>query len=773
MIQLPLPLLRPGWSRLLTAALLLSATMVHARETLRLWGQVRLDGHGVPGAEIVVAGRDTCVCDEGGNFSFPDMPFGPLHMRVSGSGLQTLRRRMWLRREAFLVLDMHRLNRVVDQFPLDSLHTLPASLALPWDLDSDGDPDLWGARPLDGAVQTFPGGLPGHDGWGGLWPTGSALVRPDTWQPLQTDLLRTAHGLEGALLPHREQTDTRVDVEARGGGGTRIQASLGRSTALWHQVGLQAGTQAAADHRDRQWLVVDHRWIPWGTLRVEQRAALDLAARDGLVGQTPRLWWPLASSRSWRDTRVESRQFSWETQAHASPAKGLEMGARLWWRGRDLDGQGWELDRVLHRLPMADTISATDEDWFPTWRRDTRHAAGLVLSLQQSHPRGWLQGALHLESQRRRQENRLGTTAWTPGGLAPWVALEEEQVRVEARLVDQWSLSRAWVALAGLDLRYAFHELHRRPVGWFQLSHVPEVGFNRDLLALEPRLSLEWRPTPRHSLQMGWQRRHPMTAPAGMWDLGSSVERLMDTPLWVAFGSEEEWENRLPSPLLDEVSLRAARGGSKSHARAGVWLRRWQGFPLAGWVEAGATPDPAVLTGALDPLQAGLDASLRLSRAAWRVELDGRWGWTRLAARLWRPLPDSDLLGVRDETLRRLPGEPTWRGRLSGAVSLAGKELRIDPQASLVGMGPRDPGNQVGWTREIPASLRLDAEVVLRASRHPAWGLTLWGRNLGADPHARVAWVEWRAAERMALRHELDGAPRTVGLRLSWEPGRE
>jgi hypothetical protein len=766
-----------GLPWLLLLALAHPPATAQAREHLRLWGQVRLDGQGVPGAEVVVAGRDTCLCDDQGNFSFSDVPAGPLHMRVSGVGLQTLRRRMWLRREAFLPVDMCRLNRLADHVPLDSLRTYPADLALAWDLDSDGAADLWGSRPLDEAVQSFAGGLPVQDGWGGLWPAGGARVQPQLWQPLQPDLSAGASSLEGALVPPGESTDNSVDVEVLSGGATGTQACLRRPLGLWQEAGLQAGVQAAPGNRAGRWLAFDHSWTPLGTLRVEHRAALDQTEWQGLGDQAPRLWWPQASSRAWRDAGVDMRQLSWRTQAHATPARGLELGAHLWWRRRDLNGGGWELDRVLHRLPAADSISALAEAWFPTRRRETRHARGLGISLQQTHNRGRLQGAFLVETQRRQQENRLDSTIWTPAGLHPWVVLEEEQVRVEARLVDQWSLSRVLMATAGLDLRYAFHELQRRPVGWFQLSAVPEVGFNRDLLALEPRLALEWLPSPNHTLQLAWQRRHPLTSPAGMWDLGASVERLLDTPLWVAYGSEEEWENRLPSPILDEVSLRVARSGNLARVRAGIWVRRWQDFPLAGWVDEGKTPDPAVLTSTLDPLQAGLDAGLRLAHAAWRVELDGGWSWTRLAARLWRPLPDSDLLGVRDETLRRLPGEPAWRGRLAGTVRLAWKDLRVEPRLSLVGMGPRDPGNQAGWTRETPASLRLDADVDLglnlRPGRPSAWGLTVWGRNLGADPHAGVAWVEWRAAERQALRHELDGAGRSVGLRLSWVPAHE
>lgn len=756
----------------LTALLLAAWTSgALAADELRLWGQVRRDGQGVPGAQVVVAGRDTCRCDEGGNFSFPAMPRGPLTIRVAAPGLQTLRHRLWLRREAFLSLDMSRENQLARHFPLDSLATVPAALALPWDLDGDGDSDLWGTRPLDDPVQAFPGGLPAVDPWGGLWSGGLDADPARLWQPFQPDLPRAATGLEGALVPGPEGLPTHVQAEWRGGGESRLQGGLSRPLGLWQELSLQAGLRQGKPGQDGRSGQLAHVWHPAGTFRVEQRVALDQADWEDLDGQAPRFFWPQASGRSWLDTRMQARQASWQAQAVASPAAGLELAGRLWWRRRDLDGGGREWDRVLHRVPAADSIASLAEAWFPTRRAESRHAAGLGLALEQAHARGTLQGSLQLETQRRSQEASLGSTPWTPGGLDPWLSLEEQHVRVEARLVDQWRLNRLLILLAGLDLRYAFHELHRRPVGWFQLSSVPEVGFNRDLLALEPRLALTAALTPNRTLQLAWQRRHALTTTTGMWDLGASVERLGDTPLWVAYGSEEEWENRLPSPLLDEVSLRGSARGDLLQGRGGLWLRRWQGFPLAGWVNEGETPDPAVLTRALDPLQAGLEAGLRLARGAWSVELDGSWSWTRLQGRLWRPLPDSGLVGMRDQTLRRLPGEPGWRARLAAATRWEGWHgLRWEPRVEIIGLGPRDPGNQAGWTRETPASLRLDAELVLRPGGASPWSLALWGRNLGADPHSSLAWVEWRPLERVALRHEAEGAARTVGLRLRWEP---
>jgi hypothetical protein len=233
-------------------------------------------------------------------------------------------------------------------------------------------------------------------------------------------------------------------------------------------------------------------------------------------------------------------------------------------------------------------------------------------------------------------------------------------------------------------------------------------------------------------------------------------------------------EALLPSIQLDEVSWVGARAlGPAVQLKLGLWGRSWRNLPLAGWTRRGSVLDPSQLTQPMDAFQGGVDARLTLRGGHWHGSLQGRWNRAQLQGMLWQPLADTSLWLGRNATLHRLPGEAAWSAVLDVGSRHERVGLRMEPSLSVQGMGSRDPENQSGWTRELPASIRVDAELQLALLAQPAWTLTLWGRNLGQDSHAALGWVEWRAAESVYVRHDLPSTARLLGLRLSWEPRHE
>lgn len=762
---------------------LLWPALLQAREPMRLWGQVRHGSAAVPGAQVIAANQDTCRCDEHGNYSFPALSHGPLQLRVQAPGYAPLRLGWWLRQEAFLALSLQRERHPAGGFPADSLAERSAALAVWHDLDRDGREDHAGARPLQAPVQLLENGLPREDAWGGSWPAASPRVslgdasRP-AWQPSGTDGFFSNTELGGWASGAPPHPLPSFWLEQKGDGTSSLGGGVTRALGLWQEASLRARVERTADRSadlGRSGQVLDlglgHRWLSTHALSFEQGLLLSQARRRDLSSTTPYLWLPAASLEAWRGARLEQSQLSWLGRASWLPTEGTAGELLLWWRRRSQDAQGEEWDRVLHRLLPSEAQGAPDWIWFQTRREEVRRAVGMRAALQQEHERGWLQGALSFESHTRRQDASVGRQSWLPAGRNPWLALEEQTLLLEARLRDHWDWTPRLAFEACLDLRYHFYELRRLPVGLFQLSDVPEVAFNQDLLALEPRCALDWRPG-TWRVEAAWQRRLAMLGPQEAWDLGRSLERLTDLPLVAAIGSEGELETVLPAESRDRVQLAAMRSFTPAlRLNLDVWGERVRHLPLAGWTRRDASLDPSQLVQPLSGLQGGLTGGLRLKGADWHLLLEGRWSCARVEGILWRPLADTSLWVGRPAVLRHLPGEPAWVALLEGGARLRGKGWEARPLVQVHGLGARHPENQAGWSAELPATLRLDAELGLSLSSRPAWSLTLWGQNLGGDTHPASAWLVWRAAEQTPRRSTLAATGRLLGLRLSWEPG--
>ncbi|MFA7331505.1 MAG: carboxypeptidase-like regulatory domain-containing protein [Candidatus Delongbacteria bacterium] len=763
-------------------ALLALPMRLEARSTLRLWGQVQHQAAGVPGAQVIVAGRDTCRCDEFGNYSFADLPMGPLQLRVSAPGFAPLRQRLWLRKEAFLTLELQLERHLTEGFAADSLQLPGAGLAAPRDLDRDGREDAAGWQPLAQPVQVQQDGLPREDPWGGLWlesdtgptPTGE---RAAGWQPLGLEGFFSNRGLTGWRQARPRATGPALWLERplagalAAGGRTRLRLGL------WHELDLQARLEQASGQAPELGRgqggaqgVVEHRWLAARHLLLGQTLQLGRLERRRLSTELPRLWLPQASLEALAEAELRQRQLAWQGRATWLPAGGGTGEVRLWWRERRQETRGLELDRPTHRLLVTGDLP--ERAWFDTRRVERRRALGLRMALEQAHARGLLQGAVGVESHHRRLDAALGANPLLPGGRDPWLALDEDDLLLEARLRDRWDWTPRFSFEACLDLRYHFYELRRRPVGLFQLGDVPDAAFNQDLLALEPRLALLLRPG-SWGLDLAWQRRLSMAGPGGAWDLGRSPDRLWDLPLVAPVGSEGELETLLPAIQLDEVALRGQRPlGRSIRLNLGLWGRSWHNLPLAGWTPRESTLDLAQLLRPLNALQAGLEAGLRLEGRAGHGSLEGRWSRLRAEGRRWRPLPDTSLWVGQEAVLRRLPGEAAWSARLEAGTRLSLAGWSLAPAVQVSAMGARDPENQAGWTPELPGAAWLDAELRLEHARTPGWSLALWGRNLGRDPHPAAGWVDWRAGESVAVQRTLAAPGRLLGVRVAWEPGR-
>ena len=750
----------------------------------RLWGQVRDPAGGVAGAEVIVAGLDTCLADPFGNYAFSDLP-ASCRLRVQAPGLTPLRTRIWLGREAFLPLDLWPPRHLGEGFAEDSLRRLdPFPITGMVDLDGDARPDRQGWQAQEAPRQELRAGLPRQDPWGGLWPEDpqpDGDLRPASERSLGAQLLGfpalfSASGAAGVTietLPPPARTAIWWGASPAAGREAGGQAALG--VGLWQRIWAQgrladddhAATAAGARRRQGA-LTLGHDWLVAPRLQLEQRVTGGSQSRRDLVTDDPGLWLHQPSMSRWEGD-LRQRSLSWQGLARWSPSASLGADLLLWTRRRAQEAEGREWDRVLNRLRPEDAVDAPGHAWFAARRAERRRSGGLRAALEQRHERGLLQVALELERQQRWLDASLSGDSLLPGGSPDWISLREDMTALTGRLLDRYQWSPRLALEACLDLRYAYDEQVRRQVGLFQLSQVPQVAFNQDLLSLDPRLALRLRPA-RLEAELYWQRRRLISSPAGWWDAGRSPESLLDTPLVAAVGADQVIESLLPAVQVDQSGCWVRTGQPLLQVRLGLWGQAWRDLPLAWWTATERAFDPDQLRQPLDARQAGIDLRIESRAGSWSASLQGAWRRAWLEGIWWRPVADTSLWVGQQRRLERLPGVPDWACAAELSRRGQGPVLRLDPLLRLRWQGARDGENSAGFL-QVPARANLDASLEARLLRWPDWRLSFWGRNLTDDLAPESATWVWDTVARRGRRVEIASAGRCLGLRLTWSPG--
>jgi hypothetical protein len=760
-------------------ALLSCVVSLHASppEVLRLWGQVRDAGGGVPCALVVAVGQDSCLTDEHGNYAFDRLPMGPCHLLVRAPGHETLRMRFWLRREAFLPIELAARATLAAGFAEDSLRLIhPVTAGGRVDLDGDGRPDRAGDSPLLHPRQRLIDLLPAEDGWGGVWPArveGGVLTPAGGLHAMGHPAFFGVRVREGVdLTPEPPTVRQAVWMEAAGGRGREGGLHLGQSLGAWHRLTLDASVRAqepvphgGREHQHHD-LALGHRWLAAPRLTLNQQFRIAQSRRDDITTTLPGLYLPLCSAEEWRQVDLSSRELSWSGRAAWVPSFQHRSEVLLWVRHRRQESAGLELDRVLDRLLPAVGLSSGQRHLFSTRREDERKAWGLRAALEQRHVRGRLQLGLELEQQARTMAGSMSADSLLTTGRHPWLQVEEQTTNLATGLRDRWHWSSALALEGAMDLRYRYYELRRRRVGLFQQSDVPEIGFNQDLLSLDPRLAiLVGDGEPR--LEVYWQRSRQMSMVPGWWDPGKSVESLWDGPL-IAAVAGGEMEGLLPAPLVDQAGLWAWRPGSTLDLRLGLWGRRWVDLPMPFWTARGQALLPGQLTRPLDAREAGGDLRLDWRLPPLRGALQGSWRRTWLEGLWWQPVPDSSQWISRLRHLDKLPGVPTFSLMAEAGASWCWGGWQVEPALTARWQGERDAGNAPGWPGRLPAALRLDGEAACRWQAWSAWRLTLWARNLLDEDAPEAAWLTWAADQRVGRVVTVPAAGRVAGLRVAW-----
>jgi hypothetical protein len=742
----------------------LSAAPVH----FKLWGQVRDEARqGVPFA-LVLAGRDSCRADASGNYAFAALPPGPCALRISAPGHESARDFVYLRKEAFLPLILRKPRQLMRDFASVSSQDASPQWQEALDVDGDHAVDLAGWKsPLGVGVATAHG-LSSCDPWQDPWLAEAPFVGTN---PTATTLARPFFALKGARHAwEREEIGPSQVLEAGSQGLAGLKLSLAREVGPWHQLEIGgalgrrqlplAGEDATSSRYNWQ---LRHHWLPAKALQLNQAISGGREELKALSSRAPQVWFPLASIEFLDHCRLTQQSLAWQGLAIWTPGASLRTEVQGWARQRTMESEGLELDRVADRLPSGARPSSQRHN-FQTWRADERMAWGVRGALEQVHDRGLLQLGVELESQRRDSRATLGPDSLVGVAEASWFSLQEEQRHFAATLRDMWRMGEHLHLEAALDLRYFYYDLRRRErYGW------PDLAFNSDLLALNPRVAVG----NGHGWEVSASRRQWQEDPSRWWAPGRSPEAAGDKALVEVADLTGELEALLPSPKEDEVRLHLASAPTaEGLAWSGdLWGRQWRNLALPWWTKKDRSFLPDRPVQALDAQEAGLDLRLAYSRPSWRLTLDATAtrGW--LTGWLWKWQADSSLWSRQDISLISLPGTPAWQGQMKAShagIFLGG--WRLAPSCVLQLHGVRPNSWAPGMVAEDPANWGWRAELMLAPRVASAFQARLWMREGWAAHQSQGHHLLWRADLSQGEDLKLPAPPRQVGITLNWSP---
>ncbi len=742
----------------------LSAAPVH----FKLWGQVRDEANqGVPFA-LVLAGKDSCRADASGNYAFASLPPGPCTLRISAPGHESARDFVYLRKAAFLPLILRKPRQLLRDF-VSAPSQDPSPL---WqealDVDGDHQVDLAGWNSPMGFGVASKDGLAMSDPWQDPWLAEGSLAGTNL---TAATLARPFFALKGARRAwERADHEASQVLEAGSQGLSGLKLSLAREVGPWHQLEIGgalgqrqlplAGEDATSSRYNWH---LRHHWLPAKALQLNQMLTGGQEELKALNSRAPQVWLPLSSIESLDQGRMTQHSLAWQGQATWTPGATLRSEAQAWVRQRVMESDGLELDRVADRLPGGARPSSQRHN-FHTRREDERMAWGLRGALEQVHDRGLLQLGMELESQRRDSRATLGQDSLVGVADRSWFSLHEEQRHFAATLRDMWRMGESLHLEAALDLRYFYYDLRRQEQsGW------PDLAFNSDLLALNPRLAVG----NVHGWEVSASRRQWQEDPSRWWAPGRSPEAAEDKALVEVADLTGELEALLPSPMEDELRLHLASNPTAQGLvwSGALWGRQWRNLALPWWTKEDRSFLPDRPVQSLDAREAGLDLRVACVRPSWRLTLDATAtrGW--LSGWLWKWQADSSLWSRQDMSLHSLPGTPAWQGQV--AASHAGIFLRgwrLAPSGALQLHGARPNSWAPGMVADDPANWGWWAELIFAPRAASAFHAKLWMRDGWAAHQSQGHRLLWRADLSQGEDLKLPSPMRQVGITLNWSP---
>lgn len=747
----------------------LTHSIAAAPSHFKLWGQVR-DGEsrGIPHA-LVVAGQDSCRADASGNYAFAALPPGPCALHIQADGHEEARAFVYLRKEAFLPLLLHRPRALTRTFATKARDLARPLATAGWDVDGDHVPDLAHWNSITGQAVEGGAGISTQDPWADVWLAERPFVGLDSRVTQGTAAFFGVKGGRGAWRGSaRGPKDLVVEATSAEAGGARF--SLEHALGPWHRLeaGGAWGRHSLPLAGDEAWsrlmaLHLTHRMLPARDWHVQQDLGLATEASQGLESAMPAVWLPLSSAESWSRGHLSRRSVSWQGLGVWTPNATLRAEGQAWIRQRGGEARGWEIDRVLDRLPGLGRASS-QRHGFDTRREEQRSAWGLRAALEQAHDRGLLQLGLELESQRRDASAVLGGDSLVAQDGQPWFDLREEQRHFAATLRDQWQVGEHLRLEAALDLRYFYYDLSRQ-----DRQEWPDLAFNGDLLALNPRFAVGLGP----QVELSLQRRNWLEDPARWWAPGRSPEAARDEALVAVASSTGELEALLPSPQEDELRLclESAEEEGVFLWRWQLWGRNWKHLALPWWTREGQGYVPERPVQAMDAREAGSDLQLAWHEASWHLSLDATLTRAWLKGWLWRPLADTSLWEWEKQSLKAMPGLPRWQVMLElGHGGLRTGSWSVEPWIFLHLQGSSPNAWTPGVGAEQAANWGWRGHLDLRHAAHPRLSLRLWLRNGWAGQGTQLSYLGWQADLRQGQEVGIAAPPRQAGFTLSWSP---